>query len=122
MNRERHAVKEPQPEGNQVYDYRNGADPVVESWGGQIRTGQPEAPKRLALLEVVWRGWLKFSQILGTFQMVVILTLFYWIALPVMAIPFKILADPLRLRRPDRASWVERESGCQTVDRMKQQY
>ena len=54
------------------------------------------------------RGWLRFATMLGTFQMVVLLSLIYWVVVPVIALPYKVLADPLRLRRSGAPLWVVR--------------
>ena len=39
-----------------------------------------------SILKMVWRGWLKFAHVVGTIQMVIILTLVYWIMLSIMAL------------------------------------
>ena len=44
-----------------------------------------------------WARWLRFAEIVGTVQMVIILTLVYWTVVAATAIPCKILADPLGL-------------------------
>ena len=46
----------------------------------------------------LWREWIRFATALGTVMMVVWLSLIYWILLPLFALPFKLLADPLQLR------------------------
>ena len=73
-------------------------------------------------MKSAWRRWLKFSEVLGTFQMMVVLSLVYWTMLPIIAVPFKLFADPLVLRRPSRARWVERVSASQTIEAMQKQY
>ena len=52
--------------------------------------------------------------------MVIILTLVYWTVVAAMAIPFKILADPLGLKRP--CGWTRRRQGSSDLDWMKNQY
>ena len=86
------------------------------------RTEQRQARQRLTLLKTAWRGWLRFAEVLGTIQMTVILSLTYWIMLPIIAVPFKLLADPLAMRKPGQARWIKRDSGSPTLDEMKQQY
>lgn len=74
------------------------------------------------MLKTAWKGWLKLAEVLGTIQMMVILSLVYWIMLPIIAVPFKLFADPLVMRKPSEAKWVKRDSGSQTLDEMKLQY
>ena len=60
------------------------------------------------VLSAVWRKWLKLAAILGNIQMVVVLTLIYWTILALVAIPFKLLSDPLALRRSRNFGWLQR--------------
>ena len=59
-------------------------------------------------LGAIWRGWLRFAIIFGNVQMIVALTLVYWIMVALVALPFKLFADPMSLRRPRRPVWVQR--------------
>ena len=70
-------------------------------------------------LTSVWRGWLKFAEVFGNIQMTVLLSLIYWIMLPIVAVPFKLLADPLALRRSRR--WVTRNPESIGIDSMRKQ-
>ncbi len=114
MNEERTAL------GNQVA--------VASPLGTSLdRTAQgdhahSQTPKILSFLKAAWRGWLKFAHILGTIQMVVVLSLIYYTMVAIMAIPFKLLADPLTLKRTNRGKWIEREPVSHTLDTMKNQY
>ena len=65
-----------------------------------------EGVKRV--LSAVWRGWLKLAAILGNIQMAVLLTIIYWTILALVAIPFKLLSDPLALRRSRNFGWLQR--------------
>ena len=67
---------------------------------------QHKGSKLSGILLTVWEKWLQFATVLGTIQMWVILTVIYWTLLPIIAIPFKFLADPLTLRRSNRGGWV----------------
>ena len=58
-------------------------------------------------LGLIGRGWLRFTIVFGNVQMIVVLTLVYWIMVALVAIPFKLLADPLSLRRR-RPTWIRR--------------
>ena len=65
-------------------------------------------------LSRAWRGWKWFIRRLGNLQAWVLLTLTYAVFFPVIAIPHRLLADPLRTRRRLAAfvdaSGVDRES------------
>jgi hypothetical protein len=39
--------------------------------------------------------WLKVAEVLANLQLAFLLTLFYWTLWALVAIPFKLLADPL---------------------------
>ena len=49
-------------------------------------------------LSRAWRGWKWFVRRLGNLQAWVLLTLTYVVFFPVIAVPHKLLADPLRIR------------------------
>lgn len=72
-------------------------------------------------MKKVWNKWLRLAEIIGTVQMVIILSLVYWTLLAVMAIPFRIFADPLALRDPERARWVQYEPADDFLSGMKKQ-
>ncbi len=100
----------------------NGHENQAESLERSIGTENVQARQRLRILTVAWRGWLRFAEILGTIQMTVVLSFMYWVMLPIIAVPFKLFADPLTLRSQAGAGWVERHSGSQTLDEMEKQY
>ena len=118
MKKESAIAVDPVPASRSV----NGHSNQAVALGGSIRAEQRQARQRLNPLKTAWRGWLRFAEVLGTFQMMVILTLTYWIMVPVIAVPFKLLADPLMMRNPGQARWIMRSSGSPTLDEMKQQY
>ena len=65
--------------------------------------------------------WLRLVVILGTVQMVVLLTVAYWLFVPLMFIPFGLIADPLR-SRPDRGPrWVKRDEADRDLEWMRRQ-
>ena len=66
-------------------------------------TGLSESLKKLG------NGWLKFAHVLGTIQMVVILTLVYWVMLSIMAIPFRFFSDSLGNKGQGVKGWTKRE-------------
>ena len=70
----------------------------------------------------VWRRWLRFIEILGTIQMVVMLSLIYWTFLIIIAIPFQLFADSLTARRSKHTQWVVRPPSSQLLESMRKQY
>lgn len=118
MNRDRTVIADLLPANSRVSDY----EARVEEANRLRTTDQRKVRRGLTLLKGAWRGWLRFAEILGTFQMMVVLSLIYWIVLPIIAVPFKLLADPLVQRRPNRPTWVERDNVSPTLDTMRKQY
>jgi hypothetical protein len=58
-------------------------------------------------LRPLWRAWMALARFLGKCNMLLVLTLIYWLVLPFFAL--YRLADPLALRpRPGRTFWRER--------------
>tara|TARA_Y100000817_G_C16817752_1_gene527404 strand:- start:851 stop:1081 length:231 start_codon:yes stop_codon:yes gene_type:complete len=71
----------------------------------------------------LWAAWLKFADKLGTIQMMIILTVIYWTFVSVMAIPFKLFADPLILRKHSKSNWKHKSYSPESVfESMKRQY
>lgn len=71
----------------------------------------------------VWPAWLKFAEKLGTIQMMIILTAVYWIFISIMAIPFKLFADPLMLKRHSKFNWQSKSYRSENIfESMKNQY
>ena len=100
-------------------------DRVTEAQGyaGNGEGGPQSRPSGVrSFLGRVWRGWLKVAEVIGTIQMMVILSLMYWTILAITAIPFKLLADPLRLRSAQKGGWVRREPVSPTLENMRRQY
>ena len=63
----------------------------------------------MTTLRRLWAGWLKIAHIIGTFQARVILSIFYFVVVPVFALLVKIFRDPLDLRTGPRESfWIHR--------------
>ena len=54
--------------------------------------------------------------------MVVMLTVVYWVFIPLMYIPFGLISDPLRLRRPRGSGWREREVPGDAMEYMLRQW
>lgn len=73
------------------------------------------------VLAKVWRGWLKFAEVVGNVQMIVLLSIIYWTMLLVLAVPFKFLSDPLGLKRGRVFRWVSREPVSDVLESMRKQ-
>lgn len=59
----------------------------------------------------LWSGWLKIAHVIGTFQARVILSVFYFVVVPVFAVLVKALRDPLALGTAARSTfWLERQA------------
>ena len=54
--------------------------------------------------------------------MVVMLTVVYWVFIPLMYIPFGLISDPLRLRRSAGSGWREREIPGDAMEYMTRQW
>ena len=76
---------------------------------------------KLGILRQAWRRWLKFAELLGNIQMMVLLSLVYWFMFTLVAVPFRLLSDPLALRHPSRARWVSRAPISHVLDSMRRQ-
>jgi len=71
-------------------------------------------------LKAVWKKWLQFAEIFGNFQMSVLLILVYWVMIPVIAIPSKILSDPLNLRKSK--GWNDHPESSHSIDELTKQF
>ena len=79
-------------------------------------------PRTSSRLRSFVDGWLAFAHLIGTVQMVVLLTVVYWVFIPLMYVPFGLIADPLRLRRHSGGGWREREVPGDAMDAMTRQW
>ena len=73
-------------------------------------------------LRRLWNKWLRFAEIIGTVQMVIILSLVYWTMITIMAIPFRFLSDPLVLKRSSRPRWIQRTQPSDVLENMRKQF
>ena len=48
----------------------------------------------------LWSRWLQIAEVIGNIQLTILLTIIYWVLVPLIAVPFKFLADPLLKRVP----------------------
>lgn len=85
------------------------------------KTGaQPQPGRHAGFWRTAWNRWLKFAEVVGTVQMIIVLSLVYWTLVAAMAIPFRLMSDPLALKGP--RTWIRHRAGSSTLDRMKDQY
>ena len=82
----------------------------------QLRTGRDKSPWRRA-----WSRWVGFARAVADVQIVILLTLVYWGLITPMAIVFKLLSDPLGLRRRC-GRWITRDPHDDVLDTMRNQY
>jgi len=75
----------------------------------------------MKILRSAGRLWMRFAEKFGTFQMIVFLSLIYWTMFAIVAIPFRLLADPLQFRRSDSGRWVQRDETSDPLDFLKGQ-
>ena len=75
----------------------------------------------LGMMKASWNKWKQFVIFLGNVQIVVVLTIVYWLLMPFLAIPFKILADPLASRKGASAVWKDEDPLPHDMDFMRRQ-
>jgi hypothetical protein len=67
------------------------------------------------------QAFLQFSERFGTMLSRVFLTLLYFLVLGPFAIVYRLVADPLRLRRPTNGNWAEWDARNETVHAARRQ-
>ena len=72
-------------------------------------------------MKKAWNRWIKLAELLGNFQMIILLSIIYWTMLAIIAIPFKVLADPLALRRPSGNRWQSMVAPPDRLESMRKQ-
>ena len=75
----------------------------------------------MKVLKSVWKKWLRLAEIIGNFQMLVLLSILYWTLLLIIAIPFKLLSDSLSIRKSAKPRWITREPIDQVMAYMRDQ-
>lgn len=68
-----------------------------------------------------WVGWKKFAEIFGNFQMTLLLSIMYWTAIALVAIPFKLRSDALAIKKSAKPSWLPREPASDILEYMRKQ-
>lgn len=75
-------------------------------------------------IQLLWKKWLKIGKAVGTFQMKIFLTLFYYFILWMVGGTIRFFSDPLNIKhnqllKSNLSSWDHPE---ETVDQAKNQY
>ena len=53
----------------------------------------------------IWKWWIKFIEIFGTVQMVIVLTVMFWILVVPLGLVVRWFEDPLGKRKPTETNW-----------------
>ena len=65
--------------------------------------------------------WQRFAQFLGNVQMILLLSILYWTVVTLIAIPYKILSNPLSISKGDRTLWNPRTPVENVLESMRKQ-
>jgi len=76
----------------------------------------------MSMLVKIWQKWLKFAQVVGVVQMVIALTLVYWLMVVPTALVLRLVSDPLALRWRHRPGWRSCCSQPDMLGSMKRQF
>ncbi len=71
------------------------------------------------MLKRLWEGWKRVAKKIARFNSLVICTVLYFFLLPLIALPFRMKRNPLRLNGP--ADFIDRESGEASLDEATRQ-
>jgi len=61
-------------------------------------------------LRKFWHAWKRFGQIIGDFVGRLVLTVFYFTLFIPFGLGVRFFGDPLAIRPPNRAKWLERKT------------
>ena len=70
----------------------------------------------------LWARWIRIAEVIGTINMAIILTVIFVVIVGFMALPFKILADPLKVKKNQGSNWNKRIINKDILNSMKNQY
>jgi len=73
------------------------------------------------MLKTAWRQWKRFIVFLGNVQIVIVLTIVYWLLMPFIALPFKFLSDPLAARKNAKSAWKDENPAPHDMEFLKRQ-
>ena len=76
----------------------------------------------MQILRNIWKSWKRISRIIGVFESRLILTIFYFIFLLPAGIIFSLFQDPLKIKHPNKSTWIGKKSQSETLEEMKRQY
>ena len=68
-----------------------------------------------------WVAWKRFARLIGEFNGRVLLTLLYVVLIVPSGLVLRLLADPLRRRRPQGSNWTPRSPAPVTLDEARRQ-
>ena len=68
-----------------------------------------------------WAAWKRFARLIGEFNGRVLLTLLYVVLIVPSGLVLRLLADPLRRRRPQGSNWTPRPPAPATLDEAQRQ-
>ena len=75
----------------------------------------------MPMLKKIWSRWLRIAEFIGNIQLTIILTIIYWLLVPLIAIPFKFLADPLSVRKSAKPRWIQRDPIPDALEHLRKQ-
>ena len=58
---------------------------------------------------------------MGNVQMILVLSIVYWVLVLPFALPFRLLRDPLALKSPRRGGWLKRSPATDILESMRKQ-
>lgn len=67
-------------------------------------------------LRKAWHAWKRIGQFIGDQVGRVVLTVFYFTLFMPFALGVRLLADPMAIRPPSRAKWLERRTHDLTLE------
>ena len=93
---------------------------ATTSDGSEPQADTSEA--RPGIFRRAWDRWMKFAEMMGTVNLVIVLSIMYWTMVTVVAIPFRLASDPLRIKTSEGHGWIVREPFDSDVESMRSQY
>jgi hypothetical protein len=72
-------------------------------------------------LHRIWSAWKQLARRIGEFNSRVVLTLLYAVLVIPVGLILRLVADPLRRRRPQTSNWTPRVPAPATVDEARRQ-
>jgi hypothetical protein len=68
-----------------------------------------------------WNGWKRIARRVADFQGRVLLTVLYLVLVAPVGLVLRLVADPLRGRRPQKTNWTPRDAAPITLDEARRQ-